>query len=186
MVKRKHLNGKRSRLNERMKPIWPISSGRQMKCICNSSLLGKQRKREVHFWERNTNTFWERCIRTKSTEERCTRKKCTKERYTDTFCAMRPLMHLALLLGWSEITRGWGKVILYFIFIVIIYYALLINRGYISVLEGNQWKTTLPFYKTVAGEEFPAYLIKLARCQSDFFSKDKVLMKSCTAQAAKN
>ena len=28
-------------------------------------------------------------------------------------------------------------------------------------LEGNQWKTTLPFYKTVAGEEFPAYLIKL-------------------------
>ena len=143
MVKRKHLNGKRSRLNERMKPIWPISSGRQMKCICNSSLLGKQRKREVHFWERNTNTFWERCIRTKSTEERytknksteerCTRKKCTKERYTDTFCAMRPLLHLALLLGWSEITRGWGKVILYFIFIVIIYYALLINRGYISV-----------------------------------------------------
>ena len=82
---------------------------------------GKQRKREVHFWERNTNTFWERCIRTKSTEERytknksteerCTRKKCTKERYTDTFCAIRPLLHLALLLGWSEITRGWGKVI---------------------------------------------------------------------------
>ena len=28
-------------------------------------------------------------------------------------------------------------------------------------LEGDQWKTTLPFYKTVAGEEFPAYLIKL-------------------------